>query len=129
MAEDGRRQVNQLSFDELPLARSVGELLELGERHERCRAHRHLGCCLIVLWVQLRQWASQATLRTWKHGHEPFLVVLRRRGDGDRVQVDLVLWVQRRPLPADVCQIAAYGSCSAVRLVSRLQWTAASGRF
>src|ERR1039457_2126130 len=54
MMKPGRRQFDQLSVDELLLARSVRELLELGERHERCRAHRHLGCCPIVLWVGLR---------------------------------------------------------------------------
>ena len=45
----------------------------------------------------LKREEPQATPRTGEHGHQSFLVILGRRGDGDSVQVDFVLSVQGRP--------------------------------
>lgn len=56
----------------------------------------------------LKREEPQATPRTGEHGHQSFLVILRRRGDGDSVQVDFVLLVQDRPLAADLYQIIPY---------------------
>ena len=44
----------------------------------------------------------QATPCTGEHGHESFLVILGRGGDGDSVQIDFVLLVQGRPLAANL---------------------------
>ena len=51
----------------------------------------------------LKREEPQATPRTGEHGHESFLVILGRRGDGDSVQVNFVPLVQGRPLAADLC--------------------------